>query len=42
MDGVDKNIIIIDEEIANEQRAKQIGTNYQPYWVKQYIKLYTN
>ncbi len=21
--------------LTNEQRAKQIGTNYQPYWIKQ-------
>ncbi len=30
-----KDIISIDKESANEQRAKRIGTNYQPYWMKQ-------
>ena len=30
-----KDIISIDEESANEQRAKRIGANYQPYWIKQ-------
>ncbi len=29
-----KDIKSIDEESANEQQAK-IGTNYQPYWIKQ-------
>ena len=30
-----KDIISIDEESAHEQRAKRIGANYQPYWIKQ-------
>ncbi len=27
------DIISIDEESANEQWAKVIGANYQPYWI---------
>ena len=30
-----KDIISIDEETANAQRSIQIGTNYEPYWMKQ-------
>ena len=30
-----KDIISIDKESANEQRAKTIGVNYQPYWIEQ-------
>ena len=30
-----------DKESTNDQRVKIIGTNYQPYWIKQQIKLYT-
>ena len=30
-----KDIISIDKESANEQWAKRIGSNYQPYWIKQ-------
>ena len=37
-----KDIISIDEESTNEQRAKWIGANYQPYWIKQKNKLYNN
>ncbi len=33
-----KDIIRIDKESANEQRAKRIGSNYKPYWIKQEIK----
>ena len=33
-----KDIISIDEESAIEQQAKTIGANYQPFWVKQYVK----
>ena len=28
-------IISIDEESANDQQAKSIGANFQPYWIKQ-------
>ncbi len=31
----------IDKESANEQQAKIFGACYQPYWIKQYIRLYT-
>ena len=32
-------IISIDEESANDQQAKSIGANFQPYWIKQSTKL---
>ncbi len=28
-----KDIMIINKESANEQGAKIIGANYQPYWI---------
>ncbi len=30
-----KDIKSIHEESANEQRAKRMEANYQPYWIKQ-------
>ncbi len=30
-----KDIMNIEKESANEQRAKRIRANYQPYWIKQ-------
>ncbi len=33
-----KDIISIDEESTDEQRAKRIGANYQSYWIKQTVQ----
>ncbi len=33
--AVAKDILSMDDESANEQQTKIIGTNYQPYWMKQ-------
>ena len=30
-----KDVISIDKESANEQRANRIRAIYQPYWIKQ-------
>ena len=33
--GIRKDVVSIDKESANKQRAKRNGANYRPYWIKQ-------